>query len=198
MSLLHSLFIDPLRFDVSIALRTNSYPTSFTYVVASDRGANGDVYSAVPGTPGGSFSAKWQARHLVIENNLIELGLNIHPNVFGPPTGVFMTGGDFAPVYSFPQAVVRGNVIRSADGIVDPTNQQHGVWLGSCGNAIVEDNIIDLNPYFPILFDKTSSVVECFNNSTPSGAVIRGLNTNTNRYTDELATNIEDTVCISI
>jgi hypothetical protein len=47
-------------------------------------------------------------------------------------------------------------------------------------------------------YDNSSLAVDCFNNANPSGTLIRGFNGNTQRYSDELATNIEDTLCISI
>ncbi len=73
-----------------------------------------------------------------------------------------------------------------------------GVSLYGCGNAIVEDNTIDLNPYYRIIFFNSSATPECFDNTTPAGALIQAYNYDTQKKVDELATNIEDTLCISI
>ncbi len=171
---------------------TSVSSTLFTYVMNSDPGANGDVGS----TP--RFAAKWQVRRMVIENNLIELGLNVHPQGYGPPTGISLYAGNFAPVYTFPQAVFRSNVIRQADNAVDTVNGSRGISLYSCGNAIIEDNTIDLNPLYRIIFFNSSATPECFDNTTPAGVLIQAYNYDTQTTVDELTTNIEDTLCISI
>jgi hypothetical protein len=164
--------------------------SSFNYVMGSDPGADGDVGT----TP--TFQGKWQVRRQVIENNLIELGANISPTGYGPPTGVYMVGANSAPVYTFIQTVIRNNVIRQVDDAADTTPFPTGITFYACDSVIVEGNTI--NMYYPIIFDNRSRTVDCFNNATPSGVLIRGFNASTQRYSEELATNIEDALCISI
>ncbi len=163
---------------------------SFTYAMTSDPGGNGDIGT----TP--NFQAKWQVRHLVIENNLMELGANIHPSGYGPPEGIRLASTTFGPVYTFIQTVIRNNVIRQVDDAADTTPFPTGITFYGCLSVIVEGNTT--STYYPIIFDNRSLAVDCFNNATPSGVLIRGFNGSTQRYTEELATNIEDTLCISI
>src|SRR5437899_1842971 len=77
-------------------------------------------------------------------------------------------------------------------------NASAGIQLDSCGSAVIEGNTIDLDTYYRIFFASSSATPECFDNTTPAGAIIQAFNYETQKKVDELATNIEDTLCISI
>ena len=149
------------------------------------------------GDPIARFSGKWQVRRWAVENNVIELIWNIHPLLYGPPTGIYLSAGDYAPVYTFWQTLIRGNTIRSADNAPDPSGAQIGIQLTGCETAIVESNIIDL-PYSQLLFYTRDKLVQFFDNSDSAGNLIRGQNDSINQKADEIATRLEDAMVLSL
>ncbi len=176
-------------------------PMAFSYVMDSAPAADGDI-SNPPDFP--RFSALWQVRRLLVENNLIEITRHWHPLNYAWPMGIYLESGDHSPdnVYTFRQSVLRGNVIRHPDNTVDlpifPANIPIGILLHNCEHTLIEGNIIELRPYREILFEVSSKIVQCFDNNKPSGELVRGFNESTNRLSDELATLIEDAMLLAL
>ena len=165
----------------------------FKYVLPSDPGAS---------SPSGYYGRLWQTKKLVIENNLIELIPSINP--YGPPVGIslyqqFDSGSQFV----FTQVIIRGNVIRQVDNLSDPTLRPLGIRLFNCQNAIVEDNVIDLDTSTPLRQFK-SNPIRSFNNQKSSGVVLQfaeeDVNGNFLRMAADLSltTAIEDVALLSL
>jgi hypothetical protein len=71
-----------------------------------------------------------------------------------------------------------------------------GIFFNFCGAALLEGNTIDLPVGDRIRF-YDSGIVFCFENRTPGGQLIRGVDGTTQEKTSELATDIEDIVSLS-
>jgi len=135
----------------------------------------------------------------VIENNLIELVPSI--NNWGAPVGVqFYQPSDRGSQYVFRRAVIRNNVIRFADGASDPLQFVLGIRLWNCEDAIVEDNVVDVDAPNPLRHYNSKSV-RYFNNRTSSGLLLRGAEENNNLQVigiaSELTTDIEDALLLT-
>ena len=144
------------------------------------------------------YSALWQIRQLKIEDNTIELSGNFHPKGWGPPRGVMLSSGDYRPIYTFGDVVIRRNLIRQADGVVDSSGQAGGIDLFGCENTGLEDNIIDLNPNFRIRFNVATKRVLCFNNTDSAGQRIAAFDIFDYHLTTELADRVEEALLLSI
>jgi hypothetical protein len=179
--------------------------TSFTYQMAGTPSNNASR------TP--DFGALYQVGRLVMENNVIELVPNIIHNGYGPPAGVFLGGASYlGTVFVFDQIVVRNNIIRHVDDVADPPDAQfydpgqldgadvpYGIILYGCKQITIEDNIIDTrNSSRRILFNNSSQSVECFNNATSAGVLVRGYNDPSGMLTSEIATTLDDVNCLAI
>ena len=141
-------------------------PTSFTYDMGST--------AASPATGSPTYAALWQVGRTVVEDNIIELVLT--PTVFGAPIAIDLydsLSGLHGSQSAFQQVIIRRNVIRHVDNASDPTQYPICVHLDSTANAIVEDNIINLDTAIPVQH-LTVGQVKYFDNQTPSGKLIQG------------------------
>lgn len=158
-------------------------PTSFTYVMSSDPQQNAS------GSP--TFATLWQVGLQIIENNVIDLVLNIIPSGYGYSTGILLGYGNFFPTYVFGQVSIRRNVIRNVDNASDASGWSVGIQLQSCENALLEDNIINLNTLVygqsPVVQFNSGSV-KYFNNQTPAGNLMQGYNADIGQNLNELTT----------
>jgi hypothetical protein len=122
----------------------------------------------------GYFGRIWQTRSLVIENNIIELG--IHPFDWPYPAayavGLRMYGtSQFSPEYSIVHLVARGNVIRNVEEIGDRGENSRAIEMSGCESALIENNIVDL-PLPTPLEHRRCGQVDTFNNLTPAGGLL--------------------------
>ncbi len=172
-------------------VRPNPTPTSFTYEMVEDPGADDS------GTP--TYARLWQTGRLVVENNVIELALNVNPSGYGQAVGVFVLNGfDLVPI-PFPickQLVARQNVIGHLNGSLDPLPFSYAVWAVNTGQAIVEENVISLNQPYPLPYNYSAALTQ--ENRSPSGNLLRGFNQGTGQFNEELATRIEDAVIAAL
>jgi len=142
---------------------TSAGVTSFAYEMSST--------PATHAYGGAGYQGKDYERLLHFENNIIELLTNA-PIL--PAAGVVMGGGvDFRPNYIFRQVAIRGNHIRHMDNAADSDSGYSGaISCSNCGALLVEDNVIALDHTSPIQFG-FSGMVNCLNNRTPQGALIK-------------------------
>jgi hypothetical protein len=126
---------------------------------------------------------------LAIEQNIVELVPKITD--YGPPFGIFLG----IPIVSTPplfrQILIRDNVIRHVDNIPDPlgTYKGMGIFAAGCGELIVEDNVIDLDHVYPIQF-RMCGKVRFFANQTSRGLLVQGYEQTTQKYQNELTTDV--------
>jgi len=164
--------------------------TQFKYAMTQDPMLDPDS-SPIP-----QFGALWQVGRQLIENNIIELVPSFFANPDSYyPGGVVISGRAHVSPYVFGDVVVRRNIIRTVDNAVDPSGYSVGITFTSCENAIIEDNIVNLNsaakiPPYNIAGAFIGSL-KFFNNQTPGGRLIPGYNSNLEETLNELATDAE-------
>ena len=78
----------------------------------------------------------------------------------------------------------------------DPSQRSIGIQLYRCENALVEDNVIDLNTSIPVRH-YASGTVKYFNNETPARKLLQGYDGTANQYVNELATDGDLTLLLS-
>ena len=127
---------------------------------------------------------------------------SIQPNSFdGHPAGIMLYGGVHGSQYVFRHVVIRGNVIRYAKSGTDPFPWALGIEIDSCENAIVEQNVIDLDNGFPVRQYPCLNV-KYFENRTSSGKLLPGtLVDNSSQVLgtkNEVATDIEGAMLLSL
>lgn len=179
---------NPFNGDFSIVAVSSD---EFTYRMNSDPGADADADLTA------YYQEKFQVRRLTIENNIIDLSLNIHPRFYGPPTGIRFDATNYGEVYALLQVVIRNNRVQHADNAVELPNIARAVFVGGCENLLIEGNVIALNTTDPILFGD-SKIVECFDNSTPSGFPLVARHVTSGKQVDDLTGRIEDTVLLCL
>jgi len=153
---------------------TSAGVTSFTYEMSSA--------PATHAYGGAGYQGKDYERLLHFENNIIEL-LTDAPIL--PAYGVQMGGGaDFRPNYIFRQVAIRGNHIRHMDNAEDSSSGYSGAVAGyNCGALLIDNNVIALDHASPIQFG-FSGMVNCLNNRTPQGALIKAKDVATAQLVD--------------
>jgi len=150
-----------------------------------------------------NFRARWQTLYAIIEGNIFDVYRSDISSASGA-FGVLTYGYEQGPPYMFRQMIIRENLIRHVDHAESTATAygfSAGLRLDSVENAIVQENIIDFegpNPNHHL----NSKTVKSFNNSTASGALVRG-HTQTdpddpNQKDDELASLIEEAMILSI
>lgn len=183
--------------------------TTQAVVTDSYQDGLGDFYLvvAVPSNPFGPASPSnyvWQWKYFqswrfISEDNIYEMshfivgGHTTPPTAFGfsgvlGPSGAAPGIYEIAGVrfYTFPEVVIRGNLIRNIDNIPDPVPIPYsdcGINIDNAATLIVEDNIINLKPVriaVQSISDATQSFlysrcgeIKCFNNQDMNGKPIR-------------------------
>jgi hypothetical protein len=152
--------------------------------------------------PGGSsttgyYGRLWGGGKIINAGNVIDLLPS--QTVFNSSRGVQLgyESGNFA---LFPQVVLRRNIIRHMDAVMDfGTYQTLGFVLFSCGALIAEENVIDLDlgTPSPIRFDSCPTA-EFFANQTSAGTLIQGATPfDSPSSVNELSTNVEDAALLA-
>lgn len=121
-------------------------------------------------SPTGNFGRVWQVRHLVIENNVMEMAPT--PTPFWKSVGARLLSPTVTtPAYAFPELVIRNNVLRIVDGEADPS--AIAFRLQNCKNAFVEKNVVDLALATPLRHYNCQRI-QYFNNTDSTGFLLRG------------------------
>jgi hypothetical protein len=132
---------------------------------------------------------------LVVENNLIELaidsdgeiGIHVHDDALSPQ----------APDHVHDCISIRGNKLRYLDGQFDSGYAGSGIQIGGAKSLIVSNNVVELAPADP-LQDFRCGAVTYFNNKSPAGALIQGLNGDSQTKYSELETEAEDALVLTL
>lgn len=155
----------PVEYNGTFRLKAIPTPTSFQYEL---------VHSGLPNaTDAGTYRARYEIRHTVIENNDVELIRNIHPTGWGSPQAVSFLGATQPPQFTFREALVRENLIRGIGDVPDPFHI--GIFLDGCEEAIVQDNITGVAsaPATPIQ-ERYSGTLDYFDNRDFYGSIVKG------------------------
>jgi hypothetical protein len=116
---------------------------SFTWELPSAPGQNGP--------PGYSFAQLWQTDRLLIENNVIDLGIHFHPDfeetLYGisESVGIAITGVGSAQQYTWRSNVIRENIINATlpPGI-DEAPKAAAITQAGTGSAVIESNLLGM------------------------------------------------------
>ena len=140
--------------------------------------------------------------YLLIEGNVIALSpatsgdlIAIHQAALNPGS---LQDADF-PAYQHGQVVIRNNKIRYVDGAfqTSPAYVGTGIQANGARNMIVQDNVLECVPANP-LRNEHCGTATYFNNRTPAGVLLRGLNEDTNTKYSELETEAEDALVMAM
>jgi hypothetical protein len=159
----------------------------FRYLMTSDPGA------------GAVTSPTWQkifgVGKLVVEGNTIELATGSTGLI-----GIHLNDASLTPQppdYAHGDILIRDNRIRYLDGLFASTYTGYALQLNGAKNLLVRNNVVEVYPTDPLKNDRCGSVAY-FNNKTPAGTLIRGLNqVNSTKY-DELETDAEDAFILGL
>ncbi len=162
------------------------------------------TYQSSAGVPASESSVQklFGIDYLLIEGNVIALApatsgdlIAIHLAALDPGS---LQDEDF-PAHQHGQAVIRNNKIRYVDGAyqTSPAYVGYGIQANGARNLIVQDNILECVPANP-LRNEDCGTAKYFNNRTPGGVLLRGLNENTNTQYDELETEAEDAFVLAL
>lgn len=128
----------------------------------------------------------------IIEGNVIELA----PGVSGA-SAVSITDNNDAgsivepPDYLNGDVIIRNNKIRYVDGAVPNDGGATLIEAQGAKNLIVKDNVLDTIASAPLANFRCGSATY-FNNRTPAGLLVRGVESATGRKYSELETDAED------
>jgi hypothetical protein len=164
------------------------------FVVTNVPATNKFRYEMIARPSGDSTSSAYVekifgAGRIIVERNIIELAtgstgqIAIHVHDASPPSQT--------PDYAHGTVIVRDNKIRYVDGQFDSAFAGSGIEVNGVKHLTVNNNVIECAPANP-LKNSRSGAVTYFNNRTPSGVLIRGVDSVTGKKYDELETEAED------
>jgi hypothetical protein len=160
----------------------------FRYVMTSDPGS-GSV-------TGPTMQKIFGVAKLVVEGNTIELatgtngliGIHVDDNSLSPQT----------PDYAHGDVIMRDNKIRYLDGAFDASYTGYGIQVNGAKNLLVRNNVVEA-VQTPLLRNNRCGSVKYFNDKTPAGVLIQGINEgNSNKKYDELETDAEDALVLAL
>lgn len=200
---------DRVKIDGTISAgNENAVAYKGVFVILSVPASDKFRYVMTPDDPGthiltvGSITARkvFGVANILVERNIIEFATGAST----AETGIHMddgkTDGDTTvdtPDYAHTEAVVRENRIRYVDVKFDSSWSGEGVRVSGVKNVIVRDSVIEIAPANPIKNFRCGTV-KYFNNKTPSGALIQGLNGITTQKYSELETESEDALLMTL
>jgi len=161
--------------------------TTFRYQMQGDPGGNGS-------SP--TMQKIFGVGKLVVEGNTVELatgstgliGIHLDDASLSPQ----------APDYAHGDVVIRDNKIRYVDGFFDSSCTGYGLQLNGVKNLLVRNNVVECYPSNPLRNNRCGSV-EYFNDKTPAGVLIQGINEDdSNKKYDELETDAEDALVLAL
>lgn len=135
-------------------------------------------------------TSHFDLQKLIVEGNTIEL---VEDESAAPAIAIDLFDSDpQTPQYFYGQVIVRNNKIRflNEDGDINPNATGLGIRICGAEAAIVENNIVELADSEP-LKNYRCGEVKYFNNTTPAGILIQGVNATANKKYDEVETDAE-------
>ncbi len=159
----------------------------FRYVMVSDPGS-GSV-------TGPTMQKVFGIAKLVVEGNTMELatgsagliGIHLDDASLTPQT----------PDYAHGDLIIRDNKIRYLDGLIESGYTGYGLQINGAKNLLVRNNVVEAVPANPLRNIRCGSV-DYFNDKTPGGVLIQGLNEDNSRKYDELETEAEDALVLAL
>jgi hypothetical protein len=138
---------------------------------------------------------------LLVEENTIELAPgNLSPMPLAievADTEADESSTKQTPDYRHGDIVIRENRIRYLDGALDAGWSGQAMKVAGAKNVIVAHNVIECAPANPLRSFRCGAVTY-FNNKTPAGALIRGLDGVSQIKHSELETEAEDALLMTL
>lgn len=186
-------------FDGCFRVRATPTPSSFEYADAwPDGSASSPAVRKVAA-----------AEQLVVERNVIELATfpalpELPPGTPGGglvPLGIGVTdagpGLPLAPDYAHGTVVLRENVVRYLDGLLDPTYLGTALEVAGARTLVVRDHIVEsVSPN--ALRSARCGAVTYQNNRTPEGLLLPRVDVETLKFIPEFDVEAEDALVLSL
>lgn len=155
----------PLGYNGTFLVSANPAQSNvFTYLLKDDPMGAASTFK---------FQTVWQEKRLIVENNVMELTAAV--DNYGEPTGVYCDGDQAQAPRRFQQIIIRNNVIRRPLNVLDAPFYPYsrGITCTSCENAIIENNVIDVENANPILL-RYIGRLRLFGNRNSAGTLLDG------------------------
>jgi hypothetical protein len=138
---------------------------------------------------------------VVVEANTVELatetageliGIHLHDNALSGTDSIY-------PAFPHGDVVIRDNKMRYLDGAfqTSPAYIGFGIQANGAKNLLIRNNVVESAQTNPIRNRRCGSV-KYFNDNTPAGVLIQGLNEDNSKKYDELATEAEDALVLAL
>src|SRR5262249_52278431 len=101
------------------------------------------------------------------------------------------------PDYFHGDLIIRNNKVRYVDGTPPADGSATLIQTTGAKSAMVKDNVLDTVATQPLQASRCGSIT-CFNNRTPGGVLLQGWNADRSRKVDELETDAEDALVLSL
>ena len=159
----------------------------FRYRMISDPGTTS------PTSP--TMQKVFSAGRLIIEGNVMEL----RPGVSNQRAIQASDNVSTAPTYDYVygDVIIRNNKIRYVDGAAPNDSGATLIEVQGTKSLMVQSNILDTIATQPLANRRCGSTTY-FNNRTPGGVLLRGVNKDNNNQYDELETEAEDAFVLAL
>ena len=141
----------------------------------------------------------FSASRIIVEGNIIELA-PISATQLQTPIGIQVSDDSVVavpPPYAHGDIIIRNNKIRYVDGVAPDDDGAILIEVQGAMNLIVQNNVLDTIAALPLENERCGHATY-FNNRTPAGVLLRGLNEDTNVKYDELETEAEDAFVLAL
>jgi len=95
------------------------------------------------------------------------------------------------------EALIRDNKVRYVDGAFDASYSGRGIEVNGAKNLLLRNNVVECAPANPLRSQRGGSV-SYFNNKTPAGVLLEGLNLDTGFKYEELETEADFALIMSL
>jgi hypothetical protein len=153
----------------------------FRYKMGTDPGANASGLTV-------QYREIWRNRLLIAENNIIDVTTSIPAFPYGYGILLRDVGSHPTAFHLYMQNVIRGNLVRQLNDVIDPNNR--GIDASKAKSGLTEQNVISMKS--PEASLEEDSSLTYFANQTPSGTLLQGRDDTAGQYVDELTTAVQD------
>jgi hypothetical protein len=189
-------------FDPGVRVKLVTTPADYTglYVIQSKTASTFTVTVPNSGTSlveATSVRKVYGVSRAIVEGNIIELAAVSGAVAIGVADNNDSNPYSELPDYVHSDLIVRNNKVRYVDGAAPNDSGATIIDLRGAKNAMVQNNVLDTIATLPLNNRRCGSATY-FNNRTPGGVLLRGWNSDTSRKYDDLETEAEDALVMSM
>lgn len=180
----------PTQFKGAFVIKDVPATTQFRYQMDSDPGGTSPTSPTMQKILG--------IGRLVVESNTVELATGT-TGLIGiqlADTEADGTSTQQTPDFRHGDVIVRQNKVRYVDGAYDPGWSGEAVKIAGAQRVVVSENVVDLAN--PLIRNFRCGTATYYHNTTPSGALIQGLNGVGGTKYSELETEAEDALLLTL